>query len=149
MNNNIRLLQWNARSIRNKKDELFHFLLKTDIDICLLCETWLNNKDSIKHQNFFCYRLDRQHGGGGGVAILIKKSINHELLNPQNTKVIKNIGVRVKSSNEFLDIYSCYYPGGSSRRDTTRKQNFISDLRKLTGTNNNYERYKETQKTAV
>ena len=88
MNDNIRLLQWNARSIRNKKDELFHFLLKTDIDICLLCETWLNNKDSIKHQNFFCYRLDRQHGGGGGVAILIKKSINHELLTPQNTKVI-------------------------------------------------------------
>ena len=63
MNNNIRLLQWNARSIRNKKDELFHFLLKTDIDICLLCETWLNNKDSIKHQNFFCYKSTTRRRG--------------------------------------------------------------------------------------
>ena len=75
---------------------------------------------------------------GGGVAILIKNNIQHQLLAPQNTLLVENIGVRVKSGNDFIDILSCYYPGGSVSRDPTRKQTFIADLRKLTSSNNNY-----------
>mgnify|MGYP003391409124 FL=1 len=73
MNNILNVVSWNARGVRYKKDELFHFLEHHNIDVCLLCETWLNNNTSIKNQNFYCYRSDRQQGRGGGVAILIKK----------------------------------------------------------------------------
>ena len=85
MSNNIKIISWNARGIRNKKDELFHLLENRDVDICLICETWLTNTFSIKHQNFYCYRYDRQQGRGGGVAILVKKNIRHQLLPLINT----------------------------------------------------------------
>ena len=39
MNTNIRILQWKARSIRNEKEEFCHFLDKTNVDFCLVCET--------------------------------------------------------------------------------------------------------------
>lgn len=83
MNNNIKITSWNARSIRSKKLELFHFLEKHNVDICLISETWLNNNFSLRNNNYYSYRYDRSTGNGGGVAILIKKTIQHQLLPPK------------------------------------------------------------------
>ena len=94
MNNNIiKMALWNSRGVRNKRDELFQFINSNNIDICLLCETGLNGDHSIKQNNFKCYRYDRQQGRGGGVAILVKKTIPHQLLPLKNTKVIEHIGI--------------------------------------------------------
>ena len=61
MNNILNVVSWNARGVRYKKVELFHFLDHHNVDTCILCENWLNDT-SIKNQNFYCYRSDRQQG---------------------------------------------------------------------------------------
>lgn len=67
-----KIMIWNARGIRHKKDELFDFLLNNDIDICLLSETLLSSDVSIRNNDFYCYRNDRENSRGGGVAIFVK-----------------------------------------------------------------------------
>ena len=121
MNINIRIIQRNSRSIRNKKEEFFHFLDKTNVHICLVCETWLNEKTSIK-QNFYCYRSDRQEDFGCGLAIFIKRNIRHELIYTINNSLIGNIVIRVYTQYDFIDIFSCYFPGGTAGSDVLRKQ---------------------------
>lgn len=127
-----KILCWNARGIRNKKLELFNLLESNNIDICLLSETWLNNNTSMKHNDFHCYRSDRLSGRGGGVAILINKKIKHQVICPQNTALIENIGVKLFFEGDSVNIFACYFPGGTAGRDSTKKQQFMSDLRKLT-----------------
>lgn len=139
MNEQINIVTWNARGIRNKKEELYEFLLNNNIDICLLNETWLNQNVSIRHNEFYCYRNDRVGGRGGGVAIIIKKNIRHQLMPLMNTSLIENIGVKIFNSNgDSIDIYSCYFPGGNTRSTDNKKQKFTSDLRKLSSSSNNY-----------
>lgn len=104
MNQNVKIICWNARGIRNKIEELYKFLDVHKIDICLLCETWLNPNISIRNQNFFCYRCDRMERRGGGVAILIRKNIRHKLLGNKKTINIENVGVHIYQEGETIDI---------------------------------------------
>lgn len=139
MSRYLNVISWNARGIRNKKDELFNFLISRNIDICLISETMLNNNISIKHPEFYCYRKDRDGGRGGGVAVLVKKTVEHTFIPPLNTFLIENIGVKVRTSNgNYINIFSCYFPGGSPGRDNTKKLMFKSDLRKIYSGNDNY-----------
>lgn len=73
----IKIMFWNCRSVRNKFIELFNFLRKENVDICLLSETWLKSSNKFYHPNYDCIRVDREHTVGGGVAILIKKKIKY------------------------------------------------------------------------
>lgn len=84
----VKMALWNARGIRYKKDEFFHFINTNNIDVC--CVTWLNENISIKLNNYYCYRYDRQQVRGGGVVILIKKNIKYELL-PLKIQKLLNI----------------------------------------------------------
>lgn len=118
----INIISWNARGIRNKKDELFNFLLSRNIHICLISETMLNKNISIKHTEFYCYRNYRKQGRGGGVAILVRKNVEHTFIPPLNTFFIENIGVKIRTSNgSYINIFSCYFPGGSPGRDNVKK----------------------------
>lgn len=138
-NNNIKLVLWNSRGIRNKLIEFFDFLIRNNVDIALVSETWLKSNMVMSHSEYCCYRKDRESAAGGGVAIIIRKSINHTTLPYINTEVIENIGVRVVlGDNSHLNIYSCYFPGGSAGPSQIRKQKFKSDLSKLS---RNQEKY--------
>lgn len=132
MNKILKIVSWNARGIRYKTDELFQFLDTYEIDICLLCETWLNPNISIRNQHFCCYRYDRHERRGGGVAVLVRKQIRHKLLGRKNTTNIENIGVQIYHNEDIIDIYACYFPGGGKQH----KEYFLSDLRKLTTSKN-------------
>ena len=74
--NSIKLLQWNCRSITNKKIELLQLIQKENIDIVILSETWLNPQRKFKIHPYKIIRLDRQLHEGGGVAMIIKNNIN-------------------------------------------------------------------------
>lgn len=79
-NKNIKLVLWNSRGIRHKYIEFFDFLLSNNVDIALVSETWLKSNVSLGHAEYCCYRRDRENTTGGGVAIIIRKSIKHSLL---------------------------------------------------------------------
>ena len=70
----LNIVAWNCQSVSNKKPELIKYINDHKIDILLLSETWLSDNRIFEIQGFLCYRLDRSHGG---VAILIKKGIEH------------------------------------------------------------------------
>lgn len=131
-----KLMIWNARGIRHKKDELFDFMLQNNIDICLLSETLLSSNLSIRNNDFYCYRNDRENSRGGGVAILVKKSIRHKLVPIVDTVLIENIGIKLETSDGPVFIYSCYFPGGAAGRDGVKKNNFTADILKLTRSTN-------------
>lgn len=138
MANVLNIVTWNARGIRNKSLELFQFLKNHNVDVCLVSETWLNSNISIRHRDFFVYRNDREVTRGGGVAIIVKKNIQHNLLPIINTKLIENIGVKIFTNIGSVDIFSCYFPGGSAGVDSNRKQLFASDIRMLSSISERY-----------
>ena len=72
MVNNLKNLQWNCRSIRNKHDFQIN---NAKYDIILLVETWLKEDDSFKLRGFTTVRFDRLKRKGGGIAILIKEGL--------------------------------------------------------------------------
>lgn len=127
----ITVTTWNARGIKNKSIELFQFLINCKIDVCLVSETWLKPNMCLNHEKFFIYRNDRENMRGGGVAIIIRKNIPHQLLPIVNTTLIENIGIKILTNSDFIDIFSCYFPGGRVGINGYRKQLFASDLNKL------------------
>jgi len=65
----IRALYLNARSIRNKVDELVVQISTKGYDLVAITETWLQggNDWELNIQGFQVIRNDRQEGKGGGV----------------------------------------------------------------------------------
>lgn len=58
-----------------------------------MSETWLNSVDRLSNSMFKCYRLDRDERSGGGVAVFIKRSIQHKVIPVICTKLIETIGI--------------------------------------------------------
>lgn len=99
-------------------------------------ETWLKHSDKLYHPDYVCVRRDREIGVGGGVAILVKKSINFNIIS-MNTKIIENIGIIVTSSeNKSFKLFSTYFPGGTNTSEL--QNNYKRDLRKLFNLNGSY-----------
>lgn len=133
--NSLNILIWNARSIKKKELEFFNLLISDNVDIALVSETWLTYNISLSHPTYDCYRLDRVHTSGGGVAIIVKKSIKHTLRTSLRLKVIEEVGIDVTlNNNSKVSIFSVYFPG--RKRNIERSAYFKSDLNKLLRINN-------------
>jgi hypothetical protein len=83
-NQNINFLIWNAQSISPKRDETFNFLLKKNIHVALINETWLKPQNKFYHSDYICLRNDRIKRDHGGVMILVKTGINFTPLKSLN-----------------------------------------------------------------
>lgn len=104
----LKIANWNATSVVNKKEELEDFLLSNNIDVALISETWLKPDLKFKLKKFHCYRSDRiTHGGG--VAIIIKKGIPHEPAKPETSLNLEIIVYKIKTSPPFY-IGAAYNP---------------------------------------
>lgn len=73
-----KLILWNARSILNKKTELNYLTYKENPGILAINETWLKEKDTLNINNYTVIRKDRNNQIGGGLAVCIKKDIQHK-----------------------------------------------------------------------
>lgn len=78
----IRILNWNANSIRAKVHELHDILIEKGIEIATLQETKLRTEClTPTHPEYYMYRNDRiTNHAAGGVAIMIKRNIKHKIL---------------------------------------------------------------------
>lgn len=131
----LRIMYWNARSIRNKIVEFYHYLTTNDIQIACLSETFLKPSDHLlSHPDFRIYRLDRPNEAGGGVAILVDRKLKHELLPHLNMRHLEAIGIELFLENQQkIRIFSAYLPGGgTSENQRLVRQHFIHDLRRIT-----------------
>lgn len=69
---NFSILQWNARSLFDKREELLSFVSVINVDCFIICETWLKENQNFTMPGFIISRFDRP-SRGGGVLIAIKK----------------------------------------------------------------------------
>ena len=132
-NNVLKIIYWNGNGISNKKDEFFNYLLKKDIHIAAISETFLKNGTRFSHPNYHTYRLYRTQGEKGGVALVISKAINHEVNSDYKLKVIEAIGITIKTQNSKVTIISIYNPGSNDDHSSFRK-----DITKLSKISNHF-----------
>lgn len=104
-------MSWNAQSISNntKAFELEIILHENDIHIACIQETYLKPDIKLYLENYRIYRNDRQTHGGG-VAIIIRKDIKHNLLCLHETKAIECVSVSVNINQRYIIISSAYSP---------------------------------------
>ena len=130
--NNLKICFWNAHSIRNKINETIDFINNNNIDVLILTETWLQVSDKIHASNFKCYRLDRTNRGGGGIAVLINRKIQHSLLPYYETKVIECLGFNIISESGNFNLIAVYFPGSLLTKQ--KLCDFKSDLNTICNT---------------
>lgn len=83
-------------------------LNENKIEIALFSETLPN----YNHTFFIViYRHDRMDRSGGGVAISVRKNVQHELLPRIKTKLIETIAIKVKGPTYNLVFIAAYFPG--------------------------------------
>ena len=70
----FKIITWNARSVKNKKDDLLNLINHLNIDIVIITESWLSDSDNFGLPTFTIIRNDRVDGYGG-VCICIKRHI--------------------------------------------------------------------------
>jgi len=78
----------NARSVGNKQEELEATVLLEKHDLIVLTETWWDKSHgwSVATNGYRLFRRDMQGKRGGGVALYIKKWIEHEELSLKNRR---------------------------------------------------------------
>lgn len=68
------VLQWNCRSVIDKKPELINLVNKYEPSVIALGETWLKPNSPFKIRGYTCLRQDRS-GGHDGAALLVKNNL--------------------------------------------------------------------------
>ena len=75
---NLNVLYFNARSIANKVDDLSATLKQNKYDMVFITETWLKvehlSSSILNSTDYVMFRCDRTKSGGGGTAIIVKKT---------------------------------------------------------------------------
>lgn len=135
MNVGLNVICWNARGIRNKALEFFAFLSFHNIDVGLVTETGLDqNIQKLSNREYKSYRLDRNEKRGGDVAVVVKRTIKHQILPIVKTKLIENIGIEIPFTNgRSIKMFCVYFPGG--RVSAQKRFDLNCDLRKLVSFN--------------
>lgn len=108
----LKILSWNARSLRNKFSEISHFLDKNSHEIILISETHLDSLNNFSIPNYTTYRVDRRWGG---VAILIQHSIPHSKLQSTSMDYAESISIRIDDSQNPFTICSLYCSPAANR----------------------------------
>lgn len=112
------IIQFNARSLT--KANLVQFkahLHKYKPLIAIISETFWKESFTVKFKSYNVINKNRQNQNGGGVAILIHKSLQFSQLPLPATQTIEAVGVSIavrnNNRNELIDIISAYVPNGN------------------------------------
>ena len=76
-------MQWNAKSIMNKKTELEHILHEQEINICCIQETHLQSNKTFKIRGYQYFRSDRIIRNNSGIMTLVRNNINAFIIKTQ------------------------------------------------------------------
>lgn len=110
MTTTIKVLNWNARGIKNKKEELSTYI--DDYDIIVVTETKSNNKDSLKFKGFNVIekKFLKRINSAGGLAIIIRKDLKIKKLDDINLNVssIEILGINVEGLDRELNCFAMY-----------------------------------------
>lgn len=128
----LKLVYWNAQSIKNKLFETMDFIDSIKTDIFVVTESWLKAKDKFFHLNYLVYRKDREGATGGGVAICLRKNIKHSVVPDIKTQIIETISIKIEGCGVI--VTAVYFPG--TRLNADKFKMFENDIKLLTSRNN-------------
>lgn len=130
----IKILNWNARGIKNKKEELSNKLY--DYDIVIVTETKMNNKESLKFKGYSVVEKNYpiKNKSSGGIAIIVRQDLKINKLKEITLKSanIEILGIKISGLDrvERLNCFAIYRrPGIVESRNTWRS--IIENLKKL------------------
>ena len=112
----LTIMQWNARSLLNNKEQLKNFLFNTPNppDVVCIEETFLKEKhQSPRINGYDIIRKDRTNKEQGGLAIYIKIGLNFNVLSIQDNKNLEAQGIEIKTIHGHLKIINAYVPGNN------------------------------------
>ena len=109
-NTQTQILFWNAQSIRHTKHELLNLLQSDRIPVALINETHLRAEDKFTTRNFTTYRSDRQDGRGGGVAIIVHKTIEHQKIEIPPLNRTEAVAIKLEANGHPVTLVSVYNP---------------------------------------
>ena len=95
--NQLKIAHLNIQSVKNKIEELKNYLIINNIDIISLNETMLKSKNIFKINNYNCVRCDRKHKRGGGVCLLIHKSIDYNVIDLNQKDDIEYVAIKINN----------------------------------------------------
>ena len=110
INHNLNIIQWNARSLKNKWTSFVQLLNQEKIHIAAISETWLDQEFNLSVSNYVSYRLDRDLPYGG-VMLLIHNSIRSERIKLSSTHLnskIEIVSVKIYNCGIIENIFSLY-----------------------------------------
>ena len=81
---NIQIALINAQSLRSKELLLYDYIRENNIDLCIVTEIWLQNRNEDKawcdistfnNENLVLHNINRETHRGGGVALISRSSL--------------------------------------------------------------------------
>ncbi|GBM08721.1 hypothetical protein AVEN_52793-1 [Araneus ventricosus] len=105
-------VQWNCRSLRNKKIWLHQPPFST-ADFWIFQETFFKEDDNLSHRNKIFFRTHRSNRLGGGLLIGIPKIISGRVIySIENAPNLEVLAVEIQSKNLNFIIINIYAPHG-------------------------------------
>lgn len=99
-----KLIQWNSRSIRNKKQDIIHLINHYHPSILAVQETWLMPGSRFRVPGYACFRDDRNDGRGGAAIFVSRKCIYCLVPIPLHSEYVNVVAVR-SSNITFVSVY--------------------------------------------
>ena len=120
----LRVLKWNAGSLRARSTELLHFLSSHPVDLICIQESNLNLSSSFRIPGFSALRSDRTHfwsgilspdatHASGGVIIFVRQGLSFSELSTSSLSSLDPysdyIGINTSLNNSFsLSFFNVY-----------------------------------------
>lgn len=125
-NNNLNIMFWNSRGLRNKFTELTDYIQLESLDIIGISETFLDDNISLAHiSNYEIVRVDKSNHSGG-LLLIIKDSITYSIIDLPSTQLFECMAIKISSPRPFI-IILVYCHGSTSDVNS----NFYSELLSL------------------
>ena len=136
---------FNARSIRNKLNELYDVLYAHEYGIICITETWLTTDfaDGLldPEGKFAIYRKDRNDRDGGGVCILVHRSISSAPIDSNSIAYanVEIIGCRLQigcrgESRSVIYSFCVYLPPNITTNDFMLALTYIRSMWSINNT---------------
>lgn len=139
----MKIIHINARSLRNKRNELLFILEKEDPDVIIITEHWLNEIESLNFEidNYIIASISsRKNSRGGGVLILakntqlIKCTPIASITNANCEGICEIAAIKVRIFNQQVIVIGIYHPPASSVNsniELSKDENFLNILQEV------------------
>ena len=132
MKDTLKVFYCNARSIRNKIEELRGIIAMEELDIIGITESWANAddlSDLFEISGYNLFRCDRLNKKGGGVLLYVRSDLNCIELNFQcETQGIESVWIKLTNlKNRHLVLGNVYRPPNCSIEQDVMLCNLIRE----------------------